>query len=114
VPGRFASGLVRLVLGGEEFERIDVENKFPGKRVIVALVGFRLTAAADQQFHPLGDVFLELLRSLTPHLGTDPIRELAFTDAPRGGDVDVEDRHFTSIEKLHAADISNYECFKHT
>ena len=89
VPGRFASGLLRLVLGGEEFEGIDVKDQLPGERVIVPLVGFRLTAAADQQFHPLGDVYLELLRSLTPHLGTDPIGELAFADAPRGGDVDV-------------------------
>ena len=91
VPGRFTSGLLRLVLGGEELQRIDVENQLPGECVVVPLVAFGLTATADQQLHAFGDVLLELFGSLSPHFGGDPIREFAVTDAPRAGDVDVED-----------------------
>ncbi len=113
VPGRFAAGLVRLVLGAEEFEGIDVKNQLPGESVVVPLVALGLTAAADQQLHPLRDVFLELFSPLAPDFRTDPIRELAFTDSPRSGDVDIEDGGCTSVEESHTADITYNKCFKH-
>ena len=108
VPDWFAPGLPRLLSRREEFEGVDVENQFPGQCVIITLVGFRLAAAADQQFHAFGDVLLEFFSPFSPHLGTDPIGEFAFTNAPGSRDVDVENGHFTSVKEFHAADISNY------